>query len=435
MWTNGDGCIFFQTKTTHLITKLKRRGRGRPRKSETALTKPKPKVKVKEEADEDYEVEEGEEEAPEEEEEEPKSSGRYKCEECGDLFTKPSRLQRHSKVHAVKKHKCEVCNAGFKFRFLLDRHSQSHFGKKWRADRLRGKQKKKQKMKITTVGRKLSKEERRSAHICKDCGLVFSRPSALLRHAAVHAEKTYSCEECGVGYKAKTLLTRHIVTVHEGGEEKDDDPNFGQDHDEDQDQDSGDDSGEEPSRKKRRRAGDRLRRYACPECPAKFVRTDHLRRHVIVHEEKNLFCPVCSAGFKTKQHLDRHQLTVHAEKAEDEETRTRRRLRRTMIPLSEKTYPCTQPECDGRFSRKNHLNRHLKEKHGIVPPPPLPEEPQACPVCGLILNSQPKLDKHLSDKHRPSIVVNKFECDVCGKRYRDRNNLRNHKLAHRLDKP
>ena len=50
-------------------------------------------------------------------------------------------------------------------------------------------------------------------------------------------------------------------------------------------------------------------KYECPTCQKIFPRPSKLKRHQIVHEEKQLLvCPNCSQTFMTKYHFDKHNL-------------------------------------------------------------------------------------------------------------------------------
>jgi len=116
-----------------------------------------------------------------------------------------------------------VCNAGFNFAIYLERHEATHsttgnadgesdgdFGER----KMRMRQ---GKMKVTTAGGNLSREERRRAHVCRDCGLVFTKPSGLLRHLRIHENVSYSCDqsECSSEFTSRRLLIRHKIQDHQ----------------------------------------------------------------------------------------------------------------------------------------------------------------------------------------------------------------------------
>ena len=64
-------------------------------------------------------------------------------------------------------------------------------------------------------------------------------------------------------------------------------------------------------------------------------------------------CSICNGTFSRKDSLKRHLLNVHGVQEEDDSVSTK-----------EKSFACSQ--CDTKFTEKSNLNRHMKKKHHVV---------------------------------------------------------------------
>ena len=64
-------------------------------------------------------------------------------------------------------------------------------------------------------------------------------------------------------------------------------------------------------------------------------------------------CSICNGTFSRKDSLKRHLLNVHGVQEEDDSVSTK-----------EKSFACSQ--CDTTFTEKKSLNRHMKNKHDVV---------------------------------------------------------------------
>lgn len=77
--------------------------------------------------------------------------------------------------------------------------------------------------------------------------------------------------------------------------------------------------------------------HICHVCGASFARSNHLTRHMIVHQSMLIHkCSKCDKAFATEEHLEKHTQEDHVEKP----------------------YVCTV--CNKQFTRGEHLIRHLK---------------------------------------------------------------------------
>ena len=87
-------------------------------------------------------------------------------------------------------------------------------------------------------------------------------------------------------------------------------------------------------------SGDRKNRFGCKFCDFRTVCLLKLRQHISSHLDKTFKCNHCGFSFSRSYNLFRHLASVH--------------------------YSCKCPirSCVQRFSGRNLLKKHLREKHG-----------------------------------------------------------------------
>ena len=112
-----------------------------------------------------------------------------KCEECGKVFKKRNKLNRHIKeTHTdIKPYTCTECGADFKRNSHLTRHKN------------------------------LKHSDENKSFVCSidNCFQKFSIKQHLDRHIkTIHFGERLGCEECGIFFNKKTLFAKHISTVH-----------------------------------------------------------------------------------------------------------------------------------------------------------------------------------------------------------------------------
>lgn len=109
-------------------------------------------------------------------------------------------------------------------------------------------------------------------------------------------------------------------------------------------------------------------------------------------------CDVCGTSFRTRQHLQRHVLEKH----EDD-------LSPYKFP-----YPCQQ--CDKRFKRREHLQLHQRTKHSSI-------KDYKCKSCGKEFVRKSQLTRHMLHHERKKTTL---ICTGCGRVFARRGNLVNH---------
>ncbi|XP_072037312.1 uncharacterized protein [Amphiura filiformis] len=140
-------------------------------------------------------------------------------------------------------------------------------------------------------------------------------------------------------------------------------------------------------------------KYLCGKCGKMYTSMVHLKEHdEAVHLKKLHKCKFCKSTFKWKTNLYAHQRTHN----------TGYRPRKLNINRK-----CKQ--CSLEFASNKLFDRHMHEIHGST---------FKCKFCQKQFGLKHVYEQHRMTTHRN--LVNKFECDVCKRRYASENILHNH---------
>ncbi|XP_033985904.1 zinc finger and SCAN domain-containing protein 31-like [Trematomus bernacchii] len=103
-----------------------------------------------------------------------------KCDTCGMYFQEKSSLDKHLKIHTIKKTlSCNTCEKIFANKSELIIHTRIHTGER--------------------------------PYLCQMCGKAFKKNSHLKEHVRIHTgEKPFSCQTCGQCFRRSSALKNHL---------------------------------------------------------------------------------------------------------------------------------------------------------------------------------------------------------------------------------
>ncbi|XP_070547003.1 uncharacterized protein [Ptychodera flava] len=229
----------------------------------------------------------------------------FKCEDCGEVYTRKLALRIHKETHAKDEEKvfiCNLCKAKFAIVACFCMHQKSEHGITKYFCPMCGK----------VLHGLLQMESHVAIHTgeklfhCDKCGKGYVSESGLKWHQATHVEeRPFKCTTCSAGFYTKYDLQKHILT-HSTEKE-----------------------------------------FVCETCGSQFKSRTNLWEHQKRHRgevSKKFTCEECGTAFYTLSHLHRHM----------------------MIHTGVKPYACSV--CGKKYSRQDNLRVHLKT-HGIIEKP------------------------------------------------------------------
>jgi hypothetical protein len=288
----------------------------------------------------------------------PKVKPKPTCQECSKVFVTMKLLEKHSKIHKIKRHHPKTES---------NEVEQSKIHNIVVPNEKRPKQQSKRVCDLCGfVGSSSGYQSHmfykhdqtdKAQVFCQKCdGKPFLHNSDLERHLAVKHDKVVKlCTHCGKKFSTGTQLKLHLAIAHKI---------------------------------------DDVKRYKCKECNYASLRHIQLKRHVFIAHTRDVdtrfLCDYCGKNFFTvfdrKVHIDKSHLGV-------------------------KKYHCEH--CDYIANRPERIQQHTQYKHQDV-------SVRTCPICGTVEKSAADLLRHYESSHsgHPPLQVDEkyvFRCDLCNK--------------------
>nr|XP_044249089.1 zinc finger protein 689 [Drosophila takahashii] len=177
------------------------------------------------------------------------------CEECGKAFRQMNKLRIHAVTHTAERpHKCDICGKGFRYANYLAVHRRLHTGEKPYACLVKDCRLSFHSIHARRIHTKLrhsaqtEQEERETSALsftCPVCSRVLTDQCYLSVHLKRHYnQRDFACAQpqCGKRFFSASELKHHQI------------------------------------------AHSQLRPFACPICPARFLRKSNHKQHLKVHE-------------------------------------------------------------------------------------------------------------------------------------------------------
>jgi len=288
----------------------------------------------------------------------------HSCNFCGKMH----QFQTDLKIHIMSIHtgeklfSCNICEKKFLTNHNRKKHERRHMGELPVSDRSRNRNRQ-----------------------CDICGKKYRFPRDLKKHMELHTgEKQFTCSFCGKMHRFPNDLKIHIMRIHTG--EKPFGCSF---------------CGKKFVTSHQCNMHERGHKGQLPECPVCGGRYLRLHAHMLIHSENNYkhICSVCKKAFWRSDHLRKHML-VHT---------------------GEKPYTCN--DCGGHFRTGSHLKTHMAvhiKERNYGP----------CNICGKMFSSSIYLKSHMHthSEERP------YHCDTCGKAFKLKITLKAHQVGHSSEK-
>ncbi|XP_022904694.1 zinc finger protein 271-like [Onthophagus taurus] len=302
----------------------------------------------------------------------PDEDGKYSCKHCAKVLANLEDLKVHLRRHTgISLFSCKICNKAYEKSNHLKRHMSSH----------------KKKLKLTSV-----KHESRDRKVmqCEFCDRKFKYKKSFTHHMQT---------EHGISDDSDTPLSILVAknerksSTRGGLRDKEETESADSDLGNLDETDNLDPNQEDGSINSKPR-----KVHMCHVCNAKFVRSNHLTRHMTLHRNVLIHkCERCDKAFASEEFLSKHMKEDHIDKP----------------------YTCTV--CNKTYTRGEHLIRHLK-----IHLNPL-ELDIKCSVCERVFQRSDHLARHIKLHLQQD---KRHICNECGKAFNRLDNLRAHQRIH-----
>lgn len=154
-------------------------------------------------------------------------------------------------------------------------------------------------------------------------------------------------------------------------------------------------------------------------CKKKFFRRPNLLHHMALHMNPNAFrCDLCNRNYKTKEYLDHHNVRHHGSGSFKCDSCSQ--AFPSMCSLQAHSCKFRKVECPecGKKVSKNRLGIHIRNMHSGT------DRRIICDTCGQEFLNRVCFEEH-KEKHL-GIEAKRFQCKICQKWIKGKRHLRNH---------
>ncbi|XP_035672384.1 uncharacterized protein LOC118413248 [Branchiostoma floridae] len=229
---------------------------------------------------------------------------------------------------------------------------------------------------------------------CPQCPSEFTNALNLKVHLQTHqGKRQHKCQKCPAVCSNPSSLRRHMDTHHGNGIQK--------------------------------------RHYGCPHCPARFIRLEHCKAHLIVHtrEGPGLFrCTLCTAKFLHTKQLNIHMALHNGKKIFKCDTCSLEFLTLECLKSHLKIHP-EKPSYSKQPS--NAANRSTVQNDDADKRISSADRPYTCQKCSRKFLSSQQLEYHMvwhSGDRR-------HECSLCSQNFPTAQSLKEHRKTHAGERP
>lgn len=221
----------------------------------------------------------------------------------------------------------------------------------------------------------------------KCCNRVMYKKCRIIEHIDSHLNPDrFHCDVCNKSYNSRYYLELHNLKKH----------------------------------------SDEEKPFKCDKCNNRFPKEFLLKAHVLTHIQAE--CPVCHKMMASSLTLRSHMALMHGDKTK-----------------------LICETCGEEFRTKLGMERHVKKHMGLNP-----IERVQCPICRKWVNGNPNLKAHIKTVHneedqripcdvcqqiypnaramtnhkRRVHIEEKFECEFCGKKFKRKIYLKEHRASH-----
>ena len=340
-----------------------------------------------------------------------------KCSVCKQNLFSGQSIYSHSLRHSgTRDWKCDVCGAAFKRKQILEHHKKRH---NTMAESKNSPSRQQEKNSVITCDLCINDKEiiPGADTICEHQSLHKENPQNVSKTKTGIANKGNKCEVCGKVFKNWGNYNRHI-NLHP--KLKDEIASIAKEQENELDKEKSSLNEE----------------MSCKACPSKFNNSRRLLNHLREHQQntntqkqnndsnRDTFCAVCNRSFTCSGYLKKH-MEMHGTIEMKCDVCLMIFKRRDTLRIHKKRHLQRNETFENfKVDKKGEIYNKRKEMRANI------GEPDAdgvvpCPYCLKKFNKRKLLLAH--------IVVHSgvlFNCDVCGKKYKQRSCLNKHKQSH-----